>query len=32
VWDGVEWDGKEAHFFPLSETSEEGARRKLCSR
>ena len=31
VWDGVEW-GEEAHFFPLNETKEESARRKLCSR
>jgi hypothetical protein len=31
VWDGVEWDGEEAHFFPLNETKEESARRKLCS-
>jgi hypothetical protein len=32
VRDGVEWDGKEAHFLPLGEPSEEEARRKLCSR
>src|ERR1700686_2360992 len=31
VWEGVEWDGEEAHFFPSNETEEESARRKLCS-
>jgi hypothetical protein len=32
TWDGVEWDGEKAYFFPLGGSSEKEARRKLCSR
>ena len=28
-WDRLEWDGKEVRFFPLRETQEQAAERKL---
>jgi hypothetical protein len=30
--DGIQWDGKRALFFPLRETEEERARKKLLDR
>ncbi|MBV9488882.1 MAG: hypothetical protein JO069_04050 [Verrucomicrobia bacterium] len=31
-WDGIEWDGREVRFFPIRETDEAKAERKLRSR
>jgi hypothetical protein len=28
-WDGMDWDGQEVRFFPLRETDEAAAERKL---
>ena len=28
-WDGMEWDGQEVRFFPIRETDERAAERKL---
>jgi len=32
TWDGVRWDGKRALFFPIRETDENSARKKLLAR
>ena len=32
TWDGVWWDGKRALFFPIRETDENSARKKLLAR
>jgi hypothetical protein len=29
IWDGMEWDGLEVRFFPIRETDERAAERKL---
>jgi len=29
IWDGIEWDGQEVTFFPIRETDERAAERKL---
>jgi hypothetical protein len=29
IWDGMEWDGQEVRFFPIRETDERAAERKL---
>jgi hypothetical protein len=29
IWDGMEWDGQEVRFFPIRETDERSAERKL---
>ena len=32
MWDGIQWDGKRALFFPIRETDENSARKKLLAR